>query len=286
MSSSPPVAGRVRARSCTNTYPGASNYTIVQVLAALVVVPALVLVGACSHDSHDSPESPTEPPAHDASPSSTDGEPAPAGDPTLADNMVRIEGAISTGRADAATDGDIAGPFTMQVPSRGGGNGAVFNPVATDGVAGSIVWDGGRPLTLDGPALHFDGSFTLDGGVTAFDLSRGAVALVPGTYSIVGPVAIGDSSGLARPADQVTFVAGPEAGILGTGASTVVLPGDIVLLGPGTLDLTGSFTITTSTGATIATSFHVADESFEITVSAANDGTLSVSGLARGAGWA
>lgn len=207
------------------------------------------------------------------------------GDPTLAPNMVRIEGSITSGRADAAADGAIAGPFTLHVPSRGGGNGAVFNPVTVDGTHGSVVWDGGRPLSLEGPALAFDGGWILDGGVLAFDLASGAVALEPGTYSLVGPVAVGDSSGLARPADAVSFVSGADSTILGTGHSTIQVDAPTVLLGPGAFEATGTFTVTSAQETTSATTISVTNGSFEMTVSPTDDGTLQVSGLAQGAQW-
>lgn len=247
-----------------------------------VVVATLALLAGCSDDT--SSQTPTDRDATATSQAPGAGS-ATGGDPALPAGMIRVEGTISGGTIDGVLDGPAAGPFDLQVLSPGGGNGAVINPVVIDGESRSIVWDGGRPLTLTGPDLQqLYGPWRMEDGALILDLSDIVVGLSPGAYTLVGPVAVGDPSGLASPYDRVSFDATAETALVGSGASSLVLQARrAVLLGPGTVDLQGSFTVTTADATVTASTIRIRDDSFELTVS--SEGSASVSGLARGATW-
>lgn len=253
---------------------------------AWLTIAVAVLVGACSGGSADDVGSSTTEPSS-GGPTLPGDDPGPGieGDVSLTPDMIRIEGVVTDGTIDAALDEPTGGPFTMQVPSAGGGNGAVITPVNIDGVTKSIVWDGGRTLTLDGPALTFDGRWAVGSGTLTFDLASTVVPLPAGTYTLIGPVAVGDASGLAEPADHVTFASGPETGIGGTGQSGIPVPAGGTLLGPGSFDLHGTFTVTTDSTTVAASTVQLVDNSFELTVTPTGD-TISITGLAQGATWA
>ncbi|MDE0802117.1 MAG: hypothetical protein OSA99_02220, partial [Acidimicrobiales bacterium] len=148
----------------------------------------------------------------------------------------------------------------------------------------TIVWDGGRPITLsgDGVITLQPGPFRVGGGLFA-DMSGAAHRLSPGRYSVAGPVAVGDGGGLAAPSTQTSFTAGEAATVSGTGQVEGRLPpGSWLLLGPGRVALEGTLQILTGDGQRDASTATMENGSYEVTVTVADDGTVTVDALLDG----
>jgi len=176
-------------------------------------------------------------------------------------------------------------PITVTTPERGFGAGAEIDGAEVDGEPSTIVWDAGRPLNLAGDggslvlaqvglAMNPDGSFNvlLDGPAMGF---------APGDYSIDTPVAVG--SGIGTPRDSVDFTATDDTTIVFAGnASTVIGPQPISLTGPGSLDITGSFTVTTADGTSTVT--HIVFDTGPLTIDLVPvAGGYTITGVLQGA---
>lgn len=251
-----------------------------------ILVLALSLVfgaTACTPSSTSADDASPEAGSSPAGPGGSDTSEAGAGDPGLG-ALTRVTGTVMSGDLVGTLDGDSTMPLALSVPSSGGGNGAVITGVST-GRGDTIVWDGGRPVTLsgDGTIALQPGPFRLgDGGLFA-DMSGAAHRLSPGNYAVAGPVAVGDGGGLAAPSTQTSFTAGEAATLSGTGQVEGRLPaGTWLLLGPGRVSLRGTLEIQTTEGSTDATEATMEDGSYEVTVTVADDGTVTVDALLDG----
>ncbi len=243
-----------------------------------VLVAALLLVGACaprSTSSDDAGDSGPVTSIEDATPTERD--------PALG-ALTRVTGSVASADLVGTLDGAVSLPIALTVPAGGGGNGVVITGVETAG-GNTIVWDGGRPITLsgDGTLAVQPGTFQVsDDGLRA-DMSGAAHVLSPGRYAVVGPVAVGDGRGLAAPSTQTTFTAGDDAVLSGTGQVEGRLPaGTYLLLGPGRVALDGALHVQTSNAATTTSALTMENGSYEITFTVADDGTVSVEALLDG----
>ncbi|WP_436793546.1 hypothetical protein [Actinospongicola halichondriae] len=242
----------------------------------VLVLGSLLLAAACTPSATSSDDGTVDPTA--ATPSTAAG-----GDPALGD-LTHVVGTVTTGDLVGALDGTAALPIVLTVAERGGGNGAIITGVdAADG--DTVVWDGGRPITLDGDgtiAVQPGGFRVGDGGFFA-DLSGAAHPLSPGRYTVAGPVAVGAGGGLAAPSTQTGFSATEGAVLSGTGRVEGRLPpGTWLLLGPGRVSLTGDLRVQTSEGSDAATTVTMEQGSFEVTFTVADDGTVTVDALLDG----
>lgn len=194
----------------------------------------------------------------------------------LPEHQAEVSGTIDGFVADDASGAPLAMPIDIE---RGG---ATIEGAIVAGERSTIVWDGGRPL-------HLSGSGTIDVGPAHVELRPsgggsgehvGAIfwsldglrILTPGEYRIDTPVAVG-SGGLARPLDQVDFVADEETTIETRGDAIVGRPLPIHLEGPGSFVADGRFRVRTRDGTTTATHLEFGPGSFLVDV--AKDGTFT-----------
>ena len=190
-----------------------------------------------------------------------------AGDPSLGE-LTKVTGTLTAAEITGALDGPVTLPLVLTVASRGGGNGAVITGISTAG-GNTVVWDGGRPITLsgDGTVAVQPGAFFVRDGALVADLSGAAHALSPGTYRIDGPVAVGDGGGLAAPSTQTGFTAGDGAVVSGTGqVEGRLAPGTWSLLGPGRVRLVGELTSYTAHTTALPIDVTLEQGSFELTL--------------------
>lgn len=249
-------------------------------LLVLLFLAAWLATGCSSADDDTDLAAPDELPSAsvggDGSTDTTSDAPA-SGDPALGPDLQRVTGTVDGGTIRGVLDGPATLPLTLQVASRGGGNGAVFTGVTVDGSPATLVWDGGRSLSLEGDddgnlRLGTD-QFRVDGGRLIAVLGDGAHVLGPGRYRLSGPVAVGDGTGLARPSDLTSFVAADGSLLTASGAAEAVLPPlEWLVLGPGSLDLTGTLQVQTADGSTSSGHVVLPAGSFEVTLRPADGG--------------
>jgi hypothetical protein len=186
----------------------------------------------------------------------------------LPEHQAEVSGTIDGFVADDAT----GAPITMPIDIDKGG-GATIEGALVDGERATIVWDGGRPL-------HLDGSGTVDLGPTHVELGVGAVfwtidglrILTPGDYEITTPVAVG-TGGLARPRDEISFAADDDTTIETRGGGVVGRGLPVHLEGPGSFRGDGHFRVKTRAGTIEATHLEFGPGSFVIDV--ADGGTFT-----------
>ena len=172
----------------------------------------------------------------------------PAPGPTRTEIVLPAGQAVVSGTATAiAVDADVAdpvpAPFTVDATH------AAIRAVVVDGTRETVVWNGGRPLTITGggpgiaPApVHAE--LTADG--MAITLDGAPRPLLAGSYATTAPVAVG-AGGLATPRDGVAFTADAQSTLEATGT---VRTGrrNLRFSGPGRLSATGTFTVRTRDG--------------------------------------
>ena len=228
------------------------------------------------------------PAACTASSTSADDTAAPStiedsGDPELGE-LTRVTGAVTTAELTGALDGAARLPLVLSVPSSGGGNGAIITGVAAPG-GDTVVWDGGRPITLsgDGTVSVQPGPFRIADGNLFADLSGAAHPLAPGTYAVAGPVAVGDGRGLAMPSTETSFTASELAVLSGTGQVKGRLPpGTWTVIGPGRVSLSGDLVAQTAEHSVPAVSATLEAGSHEVTVVVGDDGIVTVEAILEG----
>lgn len=173
---------------------------------------------------------------------------------------VRLEGAVLDPR-------EVPTPLTV-ISERGFGNGAEITGVLVDGEPSTIVWDGGRPFVLSsgGPLVldPVDVDLLPDGLVLR--MGGGAHALTPGQYRLDTPVAVG-TSGIASPREGVTFEATASSLVEARGDAGIVFgPGTTPhLLGPGKVQLTGTFELRDEAGSRTESTIDVDLAAFDLT---------------------
>jgi hypothetical protein len=213
----------------------------------------------------------------------------PGDDPVLrpAAAQVVITGAITAVDLAGAElePSEVPTPLTL-VSERGFGNGGELTDVTVNGRASTIVWDGGRPFVLSsGPGLRL-GAVTVQlvpGGLRL--AMRGALhRLVPGTYRLNTPVAVG-AAGIATPYDAVTFEATDDTRVAATGDTALVLgpTGAHRIVGRGAVHLEGDLAVEDASGSSAGSSFDLADGAYDLTFMPAAGGGWTVSGTADAA---
>lgn len=176
----------------------------------------------------------------------TDGEARPGAGATL------LAGSASVLALTPTLVPPVTQAVTIEAAERGAAA-ARIGPVRMGGsdAETTIVWEGGTPLQIEpgGPSggIAFDPTPVRATPVgLEVSLDGTSARLTPGSYRIVGPVAVG-SEGLARPADNATFEATEATRVTFEGAALLRLPPEpITLEGPGTVHVEGDFEVTTT----------------------------------------
>lgn len=217
----------------------------------------------------------------DTRPTTTEPEPTvpPAG-------QVEVRGTVTAVHLERAVlePREVPTPLTV-VADRGLGNGGELTGVVVEGRPASVVWDGGRPFVLtSGGALVLDPvvvDLTPDGLRLA--LAGARHGLVPGTYRLDTPVAVG-TSGVATARDSVTFDADREAAFEGSGDAALLLAPAVPrrLVGPGTVRLEGSLEVTDAAGTRLRARLDGPEVAFDLTFTPAEGGGWTVTGTLRG----
>lgn len=239
----------------------AAALATVSVLAAGVTGALVVGGGTPAAPGSDVSAGRSGPTASSASSASTASTKAPAIPPGQA---------VVTGTVTSATAGDATGPplslpLEITVPVRGRG-GATFYNVEVGGQPSAVVWNGGVPLGLLGHGAIVAGrvDVTVDASGSTWALDGAERIVAPGTYHAAAPVAVGQA-GLARPQDSADFTAGSGSALVTTGGATVHRdPQALHLVGPGSLVLSGSLEVQTSSGTARARRVLLSHGSFDV----------------------
>jgi hypothetical protein len=247
---------------------------------ALVVASTVIIFNQFSDDGSGGP---TRAAATSTTLVDTDGDGA-----TLvpAAGQVRLSGTVTA----IHLEGALLQPRTVPAPltissDRGFGNGGEITGLSVEGKPASIVWDGGRPFVLSsGKGLVLD-PVTVDLVPDGLRLLLGGAshALVPGSYQLDTPVAVG-TTGIATPRDSVTFNAPQGARFEAHGDASMLLGKDSPehrFAGPGKVHLEGDLAVVDENGrATSATDFDLAEGRFDLTFSPDDDGRWTIVGIA------
>lgn len=197
--------------------------------------------------------------------------------------QVRVSGALATLRLEGAILQPrlLATPLTITA-NRGFGNGAELTGVSVDGQPSTIVWDGGRPFVLSGGAGIIPDPLIVDLGPEGLrvTLGRSTHRLEPGTYRLDTPVAVG-TSGIATPRDSVVLDASAESLLDARGDAAVMLDPDSPhhFLGPGRVDLQGTFGLTDADGTRQSPSYVVDVAAYDLTITPDGSGGWTIEGL-------
>jgi hypothetical protein len=186
-----------------------------------------------------------------------------------------VTGTADQAAANQAVSDPIATPFTITVAERGVG-GAEIDGATSNGKPVQINWEGGQPLPVRGPGpglkLNAVTVRMADEGIV-WALDGAARDFVPGTYTLGSSVAVG-TTGLARPVDSVTFVAG-EGTTLSTTGSAVISekPREIRLEGDNSLlVLTGSLLLSGPNGDRNVNRVNFGPGRYEVTLTPTDGG--------------
>jgi len=188
--------------------------------------------------------------------------------------QVFVTGSVSRVELDDAQGGRLVTPFTLVTAGPATGA-ATIEDALVAGKRTTIVWNGGSPLPLVG-----DGGVELDSADLVADddgfrwlLGDGTVrALQPGRYRASAPVALG-STGLAQPADSVSFDADSTTSIVIQGEVTAKTPAqDQRFTGPGRAQATGALKITTAEGSQDANLIELSDGPYEVSLRESGSG--------------
>ncbi len=194
----------------------------------------------------------------------------------------RVTGTVTLVHAEPGALDPVPVPLEVVTPERGSG-GANFEGVTIGGEPGSIVWDAGQPLRIEGEggALLLDPAIVdigPDGIVVSLDGTQG---VAQGRYDIVTPVAVG-TVGLAEPLDSVAFEASEAATVTFRGGTTTTLaPQPLALRGPGAVVLEGALTVQDASATVEAARVDFASAPFEITLTPV-DGGYTVEAILQG----
>jgi len=193
--------------------------------------------------------------------------------PTIETNVVPaagqslVSGTLTAFSSDDAVAQPIHTPFTVNAVERGARNHATIEGAIIGGARRTIYWDAGTPLPISGGGALDLGPAHVDVGPTGVTwvLGGAARAFAPGRYHVGSPIAIG-TGGLATPHDEGTDFTADEHTVLTT-TPGVVLHLDapaIELDGPGSLKMSGQFTLRTTGGQRTATSIVFGPGAFRI----------------------
>ena len=195
----------------------------------------------------------------------------------LPEGQTKVSGTVTRLEAVDAVGPPLDVPLTFTTGS------AVVDDALVDGERVTIEWDGGRPFRLSGGAVDLGPSrvaIAAD-GTSTWTVDDGPRLLLPGTYRLDSPVAVG-TAGLARPVDGVTFTADDETVIDLTGTGPVVVPPRaLTLTGPGTITHEGTVDLETRDGVRQASWFEFGPGPFEVVLTP-QAGGLQVAAVLQG----
>jgi len=220
----------------------------------------------------------------DASTSSPDTSGAAGGTaPAPRAGQVRVTGTLQVVLLGGAVlePRTVTSPLTV-VSERGFGNGGELTGILVDGRRATAAWDGGRPLVLSGRGgLVLDPvEVTLGPGGLELTLGGGNHGLMPGTYQLDTPVAVG-AQGIATPYDRLTFEADGQSVFEALGDASLVLGPQAPhrFLGPGRVLLEGELTVTDEAGTRGVPRLAVEVAAFDLTLTPTAEGAWRVDGL-------
>jgi hypothetical protein len=194
-----------------------------------------------------------------------------------------VSGTIQSLSADGADAGTIATPFTINAVERGAQRNATVEGSIIDGKRKTIYWYAGQPLPVSGGSGLDLGPAHVDADAHGVTWSiTGDSSFKPGHYRFGSSVAVG-SAGLATPEDSgVSFDADNHTVL--TASEGVVIHFDSPALkvdGPGTLHMTGTFTLRTASGTKTATTLTMASGPFQVTLTPGAGG-VTVNAILQG----
>ena len=199
--------------------------------------------------------------------------------PLPAAGSVAVTGPVTALHVEAGVLEPRAVPTPLTVSANAGfGNGGRLTGVLVDGTKATIEWDAGRPFVLSsGGALVLDPvrvDLTAEG--LRLNLADAVHRLTPGTYRLDTPVAVG-TSGVAAARESVVFDADAESTFEARGDAALFLgEGPRRLLGPGTVQVEGTFEVTGPDGTRQASRLDMAEGAFDLTLSPAAGGGWTV----------
>ena len=179
-----------------------------------------------------------------------------------------VTGTIQSFSADGAVADLIPTPFTINAVERGAVRRATVEAAIVNGARKTIYWDAGQPLPVSGGGGLDLGPAHVDADARGVTWSiTGTSGFKPGHYRFESSVAVG-SAGLPTPSDSgVAFDADSHTVL--TASDGVVVHFDSPALkvdGPGTLRMTGTFTLKTASGTKPATTLAMASGPFKVTL--------------------
>ena len=195
-----------------------------------------------------------------------------------------VSGTLQSFSADGADAGPIPTPFAINAVERGAVRNATVEGAIINGQRKTIYWYAGQPLPVSGTGGALDlGPAHVDADVHGVTWSlTGTSSFKPGSYRFGSSVAVG-SAGLATPEDNgIAFTADDHTVM--TATDGVVIHFDAPALkvdGPGTVRLTGSFTLRTASGTRTATTLTMASGPFRVTL-APGAGGVTVNAILQG----
>ena len=183
-----------------------------------------------------------------------------------APGQTQVTGTLQSFSSDGAVADVIPTPFTINAVERGAVRNATVEGAIINGARKTVYWYAGQPLPVSGGAgldlgpAHVDA----DGHGVTWSLT-GTSGFKPGRYHFGSSVAVG-SAGLATPEDSgVTFDADDHTVLTATDGVVVHFDSPALKVeGPGTLHMTGNFTLKTASGTTTATTLTMAAGPFQV----------------------
>jgi hypothetical protein len=177
-----------------------------------------------------------------------------------------VTGTVQSFSSDGAVADVIPTPFTINAVERGAVRNATVEAALINGARKTIYWYAGQPLPVSGgPGLDLGPAHVdADGHGVTWSIG-GTSGFKPGRYHFGSSVAVG-SAGLATPEDSgVTFDADDHTVLTATDGVVVHFDSPALkVVGPGTLRMTGNFTLKTASGTTTATTLTMAAGPFEV----------------------
>ena len=181
---------------------------------------------------------------------------------------------------------DVTAPALRTPLEFPAGAGATIEGALIGGKRATIVWDGGRPLVLQGGGGLDLGPTRLEVdslGAATWPLDDGVRVMLKGHYVIRTPVAVG-SGGLAQARDQVEFDADDVTTIETRGVTVRTGPGPLHLEGPGSITLDGDFTVETKEGTRQEGHLELTDGNFIVDLEPTPEGLRVIATLQQRTG--
>jgi hypothetical protein len=194
-----------------------------------------------------------------------------------------LTGTLQNFSADGAVVDLIPTPFTINSVERGAQRNATVEGAIINGARKTIYWYAGQPLPVSGGGGLDLGPAHVDADAHGVTWSlTGTSAFKPGHYRFGSSVAVG-SAGLATPQDNgVDFNADDHTVLTATPGVVVHFDSPALKVeGPGTLRLTGTFTLRTASGTSTATTLTMGSGPFEVKL-APGPGGVTVTATLQG----